>query len=341
LVEILVVVLIMGMVLGVTGSLMSGFFSLFENADDQTIASMRAQDVFKVLSTPIQSSGIGIPKNELASSNDFDVYFEIGGKKAPIADWNYGPVSIADGASWHAARGDKMRVVYSIPSGAKYKSDVKNETFKGTGSVPSGPVTATLEFLGATLHSNAALPDAIIPGVGDVRSFVTFPGISRAPLLVDNIRPDQLEVQGKRPPEDTSLDFAEGRNVILPYHDLYLVRAAVAYVRNGTFCLVDVNDIDPSTAGYPPASDDRFSGFRVEGISAVLFEQDPNWRFLTVHIVAEGDAANSSRREEANIDRIMQALRAVSPDIDDNLHLDPSMHYEYFTRTYRTRNLQR
>jgi hypothetical protein len=277
-------------------------------------------------------------------------YFDVNSKRAPIADWGSGPISIDGGAGWNANNGDKMRIVYSIPSGAKYIGEKKDD-FKGNGNDLSlsrpqvGPVPL-LEFSGAPLTSNAALPNAIIPGisyagVGDVRSFVTFPGVSRAPLLVDDFTAGGLRVYGKTPPENTLIGgLTDGNNVIFPNLDLYLVRAAVAYVRNGTFCLIDVNDRDPSVLGYPPASDDRFSGFRVEGIRAVLFEQDPDLRWLRVHVVAEGDVADSSRKEDENIKRIMQALRAVSPDIDSNL-LDSSMHYGYFTRTFRTRSLER
>ena len=111
----MVVVLIMGVMVGVVGSLMGGFITNFEMTDDQSIARRRASDVFNILHIPLLYAGMGVP------ADNFNYYFEpvnalgtfYGG--APISAWD-GPVSVP---SVPGGGNSIMRVVYGIPAGVK------------------------------------------------------------------------------------------------------------------------------------------------------------------------------------------------------------------------------
>jgi prepilin-type N-terminal cleavage/methylation domain-containing protein len=327
LVEILIVILIMGVLVGVVGSLMSGFVSSFEATDDQSIARRRAQDVFNILQMPVLNAGMGLP------GDHFDWYFVLNGHRAPVASWDT-PLSVS------GTDGDILRVVYSVPTGVKNGTTpgmVDDFSAKPPGYVPD---SSTFSRSGVTLTKSlpAGVEGVIAKTVStplDMRAFVTFPGIHMHPLYVTNIDVPRttITLAGKKPYEVVDSEDVMPRNVIYPYHDIFKVRAAVAYVdSNSTFCFADVgtNDITgkPNVSTFTNAP-----AFRVEGIKAVKFERDSDGRTLTVSVIAEGDTVDSSRGETAQL----QNLKARWPHITT---FEPDKYYEDFSITWRTRNVE-
>jgi prepilin-type N-terminal cleavage/methylation domain-containing protein len=339
--EMLVVVLIMGVLVGVVGSLMGNFVTNFEITDDQSIARRRAQDVFNILQTPILNAGLGIPPNR------FDHYFApvsgLGG--APIRTWD-GPIEViphdASVTSFVATenRGEALRVVYSIHSGVKNVSDADITTFSG----PLGSEAHTE----LTLTGNAPIGGGdgiLIAGAGTnmVRSYITFPGISMHPEMVTAYDPAnmRLTVYGKTPHAESGNDVVS-RDVIRPYHDMFLVKAGLAYVDdNGTFCLYDIND-DVFERGdkLPTAAKADADGelvYRVEGIKAVRFVREMSGdtvRGVNVHVLAEGDNAVTGR---SSTSFAVQQLRNRWPEI---INWNDEMYYEDFEMRWRTRNIE-
>jgi hypothetical protein len=348
----LVVVLIIGVLVGVVGSLMGGFVTNFEMTDDQSIARRRAQDVFNILQTPILNAGLGIPPNL------FSYYFgplasDIDG--APIKNWS-GPIQVIShdesGTGFKATkgnRGEALLVVYSIYSGVKNVSDADIIAFSGPTSGDAGP----LEF---SLSGNAPLGggDGIQfanAGTNLVHSYITFPGISMHPELVTGKGSgggnDTLQVYGKRPYVTDADEDVLPRNVIRPYHDMFLVRAAMAYVDDdGTFCMYDINDDGDifnrggSLSIASKADADGELVYRVEGIKAVRFLPDIDTENrvtgVNVHVLAEGDNAVTGRRTDT---QAVQDLRGRWPGIAKK-DWDDDMYYEDFEMRWRTRNIE-
>jgi hypothetical protein len=181
-------------------------------------------------------------------------------------------------------------------------------------------------------------------GTNMVRSYVTFPGISMHPEMAtayDSSVPRELTVSGKTPHTIASEDVLD-RNVIRSYHDMFLVKAGLAYVdNNGTFCLYDIYD-DVFDTGNPlplaSAADAAVDMlYRVEGIKAVRFEQetgaDGRVTGINVHVLAEGDNAITGRTSTSFA---VQQLRDRWPGITWN----DEMYYEDFEMRWRTRNIE-
>jgi prepilin-type N-terminal cleavage/methylation domain-containing protein len=343
LVEVLVVVLIMGILVGVVGSLMGGFITNFEVTDDQSIARRRAQDVFNVLQFPMLYAGMGIPASSL------DYYFGqfngVGGG-APIMNWA-SPLSATSGDS-------VLRVVYSIPSGVKHKapqplpSGYEEEIAKFSASVgastpypteiPSvpipltGPVTFGPDSI--TLGSISTLPY-------NVHSYITFPGIRMHPEFVTGYTPPsgstpaELIVSGMVPKNIDSSNDVLPRNIIRAFHDLYFVRAGVAYVdANHTFVFADVTTTDYSITAPLATSAD---GYRVEGIKAMHVSPDVAAKSVTVYVIAEGDNAVTGR---SNAGTDSQAFRN-EPRWNHLIGTyDPEVYYEEFRMQLRSRNIE-
>jgi prepilin-type N-terminal cleavage/methylation domain-containing protein len=357
--EILVVVLIMGVLVGVVGSLMGGFLTNFEMTDDQSIARRRAQDVFNIIQTPILNAGLGIP------SNHFDYYFAplgsgIGG--APIRTWA-GPIQVishdkTSSPRFNATenRGEALRVVYSVHSGVKNVSSVDIANFSGTPQGDATPVEISLEEYGGTLTGFYIQIASI--GSNSTHSYVTFPGISMHPEMVwkYDSGTNKLALAGKKPFTVASEDVLP-RNVIRPYHDLLLVRAGLAYVDNsGTFCFYDINDseFEPGAGvSLPTAAAADIAGesvYRVEGIKAVRFVPeigaDGQVTSVNVYVLAEGDNAVTGRTTTSAAVTALRnrkfppgsplAGKPIWPDID----WDDEMYYEDFEMRWRTRNIE-
>ena len=354
--EMLVVVLIMGILVGVVGSLMGGFMTNFERTDDQSIARRRAQDVFNILQTPILNAGLGIPPT------DFDYYFGPTGVSfsgAPIQNWTsltrpIGPIQVIPSSAFNASedRGDVLRVVYSIYSGVKNVSSADIDDFSASESDETNNNTG----IDKKLPLNEAPPigggDGIqfaTAGTSRVHSYVTFPGLFMHPAIVRGYTSatKELDLYGKTPLEiveregDVSGDVLP-RNQIRPYHDMLLVRAALAYVDNkGTFCLYDINDDSPNIGStLPTAAAADAAGklvYRVEGIKAVRFEEETGTgggvTSVNVFVLAEGDNAITERRTNTVA---VNELRNRWPGINWN----DEMYYEDFEMRWRTRNIE-
>lgn len=339
LVEILIVILIMGVLVGVVGSLMSGYVNFYEMTDNQSIAARRAQDVFNALEFPIQNAGVGIPAKHM------DSYFTVNSGRAPVAPWGT-PLSVLSNDAG-SGYGNALRIVYSIPAGAK-NGPLSNLEFSGSAGdwAPAdtkdyesrldlaNPVSFNISEVGGILRSRRD-PSAVI----DTRSFITFPGAHMHPVMVlDSSTERSLDIRGKRPFEVEASSDVLARNVIRAFHDVYAVRAAVAYVdRDSVFHLLDVGTEDSSSGSgrFPVVAPGNaaWSGFRVEGIKAVRFEQGPERRFIRVHILAEGDVSEYTSDTSASVP---SQLRYRWPDVA----FDDHVHYEDFSMTWRTRNLQ-
>jgi prepilin-type N-terminal cleavage/methylation domain-containing protein len=353
--EMLIVVLIIGILVGVVGSLMGGFVTSFEMTDDQTIARRRAQDVFNILQTPILNAGLGIPANRFAD------YFStakdnFGG--APIQNWTEGPIQVIS-HNTSQDRGNALRVVYSVFSGVKNVSDTDILNFSSSAVDGIGKNPSPTEL---TLSGNVTIVPTIMTGgpawggegiqlaganTNTMHSYITFPGISMHPEIVtgtNNATPPKLQVHGKTP-HAVSDDDVLPRNVIRAYHDMFFVRAALAYVDNdGTFCLYDINNYDPSN-GVPPMKLPTVSDvdtnnaapvYRVEGIKAVRFEPVTSAGKVTgvnVYVLAEGDNSVTGRRSDTPA---VLAVRSSWPGIT----WEDDMYYEDFEMRWRTRNIE-
>ena len=335
LIEILMVVVIMGTVFGVVGSLMSGYFRFSDMAVNVSVAQRRAQDVFSVLELPILDAGVGVP------ACSFDHYLSLGGVEPPVVAWG-SPLSTVSNDT-NPNRGDVLRVVYSAPLGTKNNGKEVFTFSAQEGADPSsktysGPIELTV---GVSFDNS---PNHIYPERSDTRSFITFAGAHMHPLLVlSSSSATKLELTGRRPHRSISDKDIYVRNTIHPYQDVRLLQGAVAYVdRNSVFHLIDVFDKDPSNMpsssqnlpALSPVSLD-WSGFHVEGIRAIRFEQDADKRFLTVHVLAEGDVGDSAFADDST--RVSDIMNIWSPSV---VSLDHNVHYETFKKTWRTRSIQ-
>ncbi|MDR1136705.1 MAG: type II secretion system GspH family protein [Synergistaceae bacterium] len=340
LVEVLMVVLIMGILAGVLGSLMGGFVSGFEVTDDQSIARRRAQDVFNILQVPILSAGLGLPTDDIAlgAPETNNAYYFTVNYPAPITGW-YGPVEVIDNN--FSGEEDALRLVYSVFSGVKYNGSDPVDTFGGDPDVLSIP---SVEF-----SVTSPLPegyDGITFAAGgptySVHSYITFPGMGMHPILVTGTgaSPNTIAVSGRKPhfPPPPSGDVVE-KGFIRPYHDIYLVRAGVAYVDDeSTFCFADITSDDISGGTLPRASALRGAAYRVEGIKAMRVEVESAANravnSVTVFVVAEGDNSVTGRHDSRNTPS--QAFRTNYPGVT----FDQEMYYEEFQMRWRTRNVE-
>ena len=361
LVEILVVVLIMGIMVGVVGSLMGGFITNFEITDDQSIARRRAADVFNILQNPMLYAGMGIP------ADSFDYYFEeipvevggapIGGPKGASTSTTHwsGPVSVSEPVSVNGDAGSVLRVVYAVPTGVKYESDSGNEidAFSegapdtATGAFPlnrgQGYVTSITNTLKLS-ESIKSLVDQgeIVEGEYDVRSYVTFPGIRMHPVLVQEVTgssQSEIRAVGKIPRQmDSDNDIFRRRNVIRPYHDMYLVRAGVAFVdEHSTFYLADITNSDVTTY----SSGQGLDGFRVEGIKAIQFvptirSANNQVTGVRVYVLAEGDNAITGRSTTSETYNKLRDPNGKWAHVQFN----DEVYYEEFQMQWRTRNIE-
>jgi prepilin-type N-terminal cleavage/methylation domain-containing protein len=353
LIEILIVVMIMAIVVGVTGSLIGGFIAMFETTEDQTVSRRRAQDVFNVLRIPVQNAGLGLPAAIPAHTMPYggwstlnEYYFRANSITAnpgspSVLDWP-APIEVITGPRGSQA----LRVLYSLPSGSK-NGDKEVMDFCEKLNDADKPEAGTRTDMEITVPLSGDLrnPFGVFPGGNDVRAFITFPGINMHPIFVDELESDgiTLRVSGKPPFEtvDDRSDDIFGRNEIRPYHDLYVVRAGVAYVDNAyNFMFFDVpnTSLDPGGSSgfvFPPASSDLYSGFRVEGIRGVSFDLDPQRRYLTMHVLAEGDIADSTRNTSTAKPADIRAK--WTPIIGT---LDNEIFYEEYSMTWRMRNIK-
>ncbi len=164
LIELLIVVVIMAILVGVVGSLLAGFYDMFDATTDSASARRRANDVFDILKVPISNAGVGMPGTNLG------VYFEVG-SGSPLEDWAV-PVEVISGDN--RLEGNALKVVYALPTGIKNGS-VPNADIDSSGTVVdpndrSTTLTATSNFAGANFATR------IVAGRRDVRAFIAFPG---------------------------------------------------------------------------------------------------------------------------------------------------------------------
>jgi hypothetical protein len=164
-------------------------------------------------------------------------------------------------------------------------------------------------------------------------TFVTFPGIHMHPLLVQTVNTgtNTVTLFGKLPYDVASEDVLR-RNVIYPLHEMFLVRAGMAYVTgNSRFVFAD-DVIRTGAVPVPPAAPGAGQAwYRVEGIKAVRFDYSDN-RVLTVRVLAEGDTSDSVRRGTAQ--------RADLEGRWTGITFNPAMYYEEFSMSWRTRNVE-
>ena len=359
LVELVVVMVLMVIVMGVAASLLYGMIAMYQVTSDQTMARRRAQDVFNVLGVSLQNAGIGVP------AGDFGYYFGAGyngvsrpwGSDAFISAWDSPVETSVNPLDASGGYGDVLKVVYSLPAGLKYEGAA---AYAFSDENPENTIAEgqTLKFIGASLDSvvDPGNPAGILPDKkGNVRSFITFPGMDAHPLFVTAAKAggDELEltVSGVTPKSKDVSALFDGlaRNVVRPYADLYLLKASVAFVDDAsTFYMLDVAESDPADASLPE-DPSALPGFRVEGIKSIRFLPGQDKRQITVWVLAEGDIADSGRDEHS---AAMSAIKSReftyrNPDGDfeterlwEHVDFDDDAYYEDFFMTWRMRNVQ-
>jgi prepilin-type N-terminal cleavage/methylation domain-containing protein len=326
LIEIMIVILIMGILVGIMGSLMGGFVSNFEVTDDQTIARRRAQDVFNILQIPIQNAGLGLP------ADHFNYYFAPSGVGVTlptgavrVQGW-WEPVSV-DSVPPGTNKDNVLRVAYSVPSGMKSKSAAAGF---------SSAVGINNSVTGVNVNLTAS---SDVSGVDE--TFVTFPGIHMHPVLVTGVNSGanplpNITLAGMLPKYKVDSEDVIPRNAIYPYHDVFKVKAGLAFVDETSSVFVFADDVLTSDVTTAPNANPTLLahaplGFRVEGVKAIRFDWDAP-RALTAHVVTEGDSADSARNESAQ----MRAIKGRWPGVT----FDDYIYYEEFTMRWRTRNVE-
>jgi hypothetical protein len=293
--------------------------------------------VFNILKTPILNSGIGLPHD------NFGYYF-VGipdaPSDAPIAGWNAPIEVVSNDRAGRDYSGNALRIIYSLPAGVKNGVNAVTNFSAKTDS----EINRTSSNIAITLTGN---PPAGIDGIKgmvgepklDMRSLVTFPGAYMHPeYVLNDPAGNEIHVSGKTPfivdtnGVGTSAD-AIARNMVLPFHDLHLVKAGVAYVDdNSRFYMHEVLDEDVSSLSLAdrfPNAEER--GFRVDGIKAIRFESETESRSIMVRLVAEGDAYDTVRKETEQAKSLISEWPGVN--------FDSAMYYEEFSLRFRTRNV--
>jgi hypothetical protein len=284
----------MGVVLGMTGSLLGGFYNMFEMSEDQSAARMRAQDVFNILSTPIQNAGIGIPSRDLRLPFRFyDNVYANNALEFGMNTW-YGPLGIASGDTepFDHLTGNRLRVIYGVPTGIKHIGDSRNmgvdpKTFDERKNISE---RSEIEVIGDftnqignkiirgfdpgtinridpydMIHSNRGNASAKTSN-GNTAMLIVFPGVDMMPSIIIS---EPTSSGGTRNFTAWSLplyyqpspDYL-GANTIRPYHDLFMLRAAWVYVDDSnTFCFLNVYD-NATFADDPPADDPMYDEAR-------------------------------------------------------------------------------
>jgi hypothetical protein len=243
-----------------------------------------------------------------------------------------------------------LRLLYSISTGVKNgDTEVTNfSSASGVNSLISSAVPITLTDVPPMRpdHVNGIeAGDTSTAAPLPLYSLVTFPGIHMHPLFVTNINsgvtPPTISLIGRTPHIAIASNDVIDRNMIRAYHDMYSVKAGVAYVDgNSTFIFADASEedvSDPSFAPspFPAASAAPNGGYRVEGIKAIYFEQDTASHLVTVYVIAEGDNAMTGRD---NAGSASQSFRTESRW--RNVSFESDIYYEEFVMTWRTRNVE-
>jgi prepilin-type N-terminal cleavage/methylation domain-containing protein len=329
LIEVLIVVIIMAILVGVTSSIIAGFSRMFEATTDHVTAKRRANDVFSILGGPVLNAGVGMPGSGLGP------YFS----GSPLSDWDR-PVEVISGDKDNSPfEGNALKIVYAFPTG------IKNGGREIDDFMPSDAGYASNIQLTAAGKFSDGDPMGIIAGKEDTRSFIVFPGMNMYPVFVSDITgaaKNGLLLRGRTPPPPAEGEKNVFSNVISPYHDIYTVRAGVAFVLkkggSSNFYLLDICDTDMFTEKNPEHINmNERSGFRVEGVRGVSFDIGPGYKSLTVWVLTEGEIADSGR------DPNSVTARAVrdrwKPLLGENA-LNPQVYYEDFTMTWRMRNVR-
>ena len=324
LIEILVVVVIMGALVGVVGSIFVGYMDFYWATKDQSAASRKAQDVFNALEPIVLNAGLGMPGTNPGAAFDSSA--------PPVVGWT-SPLIVAAN-TLHGGTGNILKVLYSVRSGFK-NGPSEVVAFAAREDAPtSDVVSGDVTLIGSQADRLPGAPDHMpVSGFSgnNMASYVTFPGAYMRPLRITayNAAGSRLSLSGRRPAYDASADAALpfAKNLIHPFHDMYLVRAAVAYVDgNSVFRLVNLTTADFGAAGFNP---DNLSGFRINGIKALRFTKNGNTS-ITVSVLAEGDVVDSQRVDDTTT--LVARWLGVT--------FERSKHYEEFTKTWRTRNIE-
>lgn len=327
LIEILVVVVIMASLVGVVGSILTGYMDFYWATKDQSAASRKAQDVFNALDPVILNAGLGIPE-----TTPGDYFYG----SAPVKSWASPLFVTSCDVVINPGTGNVLKALYSVRSGFKNGSnDMTAFSSENGGSAlvdVSPPVTTPL--IGSQADKVKGTPGHLPydTGFGNdyMTSYVTFPGAYMHPLKIVRFGgvAGNIILIGKRATNISADLLPFHKNHVHPYHDMYLVRAAVAFVdANSTFNVLNLTNKDFADTGFDAAA---LSGIRIGGIKAVRFERAPDNSSITVRVLAEGDVVNSQRIDTTG------AVAAKWTDIT----LDKSRHYEEFTKTWRTRNIK-
>lgn len=359
LVELVIAITIMILMLGAAGSILSHLVSMTQLTVEQNVTKRRAQDVFSILTPAFRCAGLGIP------SVKFSEYF--GGwaqwYNRYISSWQ-GPIDVIakdDRPAERKSDGDVLRIAWSVPTGLKYSGGSTGD-YGGTPASVTPQDLASFRRLGiiepipgtfSRMLDVTKTPFGIRPNTDhDPRSLVTFPGAHTHPMKVTDIGQGDasLSVLGS-PPISISDDVMTKvlpRGVIYPFAELCTFRASIAYVADGTFCMLDLEgEEDPFAGGGVPDAE-GMSGARIEGVKSVRFFPSPNGREVTAWILVEGDVDDESRTERgASVETVKGRVTRVetSPGtweterVWEDVDFDDGRYYEDFFMTWRVRNV--
>ena len=325
LIETVLVVVIMTILVTVVVTAFGSYLNFYRANRDDTATSRKARDVFNVLEPAILNAGIGVPPTNPGS------YFS---DDAPVRAWASPIVISSDAANGK----DELRVLYAVPTGFKnggvpvgdFSSDGNDTNLTDVQGVQMKLIGSQSDILPGALNY---MPESGY-AADRITSYITFPGAYMRPLRITtyNKASKILTLAGKKSNAITRSEdrMPFRRSYVHAYHDVYLVRAAVAYVDSkNVFNFLSLYDLDGNDFSTNIYSGGKLSGFRIEGIRAIRFEKASDNSSVTVRLLAEGDAPNSQSLENT---KTLAASWGIT--------LDTSRHYEEFTRTWRTRNIE-
>lgn len=349
LVELLISLTIMLIMVGVAGSILSSVIQLHQTTDELSYAERRANDAFNIIGSAINGVGIGVPPKDL---NRFlpDIPAFSSGWDTPIA---------VDSSPLSVKYGDRLRVVWGMPTGLRYIGSSPVTAFADThAEYAEGHETILLSGTNMSPFTSANGPMRINTGgqqddKKDYRSYVTFPGVGNAPLFISNAdtHPDgtvELTLNGRAPAarSDDMLSRSISRGVIDSCSPLYALRATEFFVADdAVLYAVDLPSDGVSPVNTATASYRDIPGFRLEGIKAVRFFVSPSNRTFTACVLVEGDISDENRHVDSNsIDDVRSRIAIVG---DDEIELWKDVEfntngvwYQDFSRTWRTRSVQ-
>jgi len=300
LVELLIVILITGLIMGSVLTLTFSVFKSYEIHQDTAEAKQRGQIALAAIQPFVLNAGLGLPNTTLEFQTAFSgltplLPVQVNRKFKGFVQLATGATEVADDTVTSAPA---LWLVYSVPSGAGV-----NEEY----SVPNNPAAP---FFNIKVEQFAALDQAsnLSTSVEQLKSWVSFPSAS-SPFRVRTINTFSGELN-----VDSAYD-----QWIASFDEIHFVRAVKIYVGGSSNLIID--HLDGSGAQSV-----------LDGIVGIWcsFDSDGD-RVLTVRVLAR---AGTKRTD------IQQVVIEGWPEGATPLKasLDPSYRYAVVSRSWRMRN---